>query len=292
MKKLEECKFFFSFAMINIFYIAYMTCCAVGIILNGIGLLLLFNYKYAGIDSTQRYILINLCCIDLSLSIILTINETLDVFKVSYGQMLTVCIKIFNIGYYCTTFWLTIDRYLHIKLNIRYVIYCSKKKILIVTIVVWIFSALTGSSIEIYHVKYNFVVYAVFDLIIILFSSYVYTYALVLFKKKKANIRSNQGDKGIFKGLAISISIIVAFAVLVAVPDTIYAIASIKSNFNFNEKEYLYAWIVFPISLWTDASIYILLSPKVRFVLKTKLKYLFGNERNTPERNESYYINS
>ena len=281
--------------MIDKYSITLFTCCAIGIILNGIGLFLLFNYKYARIDLTQRYILINLCCIDLSLSIFLIIDRMLILFKVSYSHnifVLSVCLVTANTGYYGATFSLIMDRYLHIRLNIKYVVYCSKKKILIATMILWVLFVLSGSLFEVYQVKHIFVIYAVFDSIILLFSTYVYTNALLLFKKQKANVRSNQYDKGIFKGLAISAAIILAFAVLVAIPDSLLAITSINGNLNFNEKVYRYTSIVFPISLWTDASIYIFLSPKVRFVLKKKLKCLFGNGRNKTKRNKLYYITS
>ena len=281
--------------MIDNYSIAYLTCCAIGTILNGIGLLLLITYKYAGIDLTQQYILINLCCIDLSLSIFLTIDQTLEVFDVSYTRyrlILNVCISMANTGYYCSTLWLILDRYLHIKLNIKYVIYFSKKKTLIATIILWIFLALSGSLFVVYHFNYVIVIYAVFDLIILLFSSYVYAYALILFKKQRANVRSNQHNRGIFKGLVITFIILAVFAVLVAIPDTIYAIESINSNFTYSDKVFWYTWIVYPVSLWTDALIYILFSPKVRIALRYKLKCLFGNGRNTTERSELYYIKS
>ena len=275
-------------------FIAFLTCCAIATFLNGLGLFLLFNCNNSEIDLTQRYILINLCFIDLNLSLVYAIDRILfvlnafDVLSSSYYKFtLGLCMEIVNTGYYFATFWLIIDRYLHIKLNIRYVIYWSKMKTIIATIFLWMLMTLIGSLFTVYLVKYELVIYVVFDSIIVTFSSYVYVYALILFKKQKANIRSNQQNNSIFKGLVLSVVIVTAFTVLVVIPDALNAVY----NFDYNENLPWYMWIVYPISLWTDALVYILLSPKVRLTLKNKLKCVF-NKSVTRERSELYHISS
>ena len=281
--------------MIERIYIASLTCCTIGIFLNGIGLFILFNLKNSEIDLTQRYILLNLCFIDFCFSIFFEIFLMFNVLNVPeklYHLILTVCIKTANNGYYFATFWLIIDRYLHIKLNIRYVIYWSKKRRIIAAIFLWMLMALTGSLFAVYDTYYLYVIYAAFDSIILLFSSYVYVYALILFKKQRVTVRSNQNAKGIFKGLGISAIILVAFAVLVAIPDTIIAVISVYRSTNYNEKIIWYKLMVYPLSFWTDSIIYIFLSPKVRLVLKNKLKCVPGNRRVTTETSELYFIKS
>ena len=280
--------------MIQRIYIASLTCCSIGIFLNGIGLFILFNLKNSEIDLTQRYILTNLCFIDFCYSIFFEIYIMLNVLNVSeklYQLILTMCIKTAMNGYYLATFWLIIDRYLHIKLNIRYVIYWSKKRTIIAAIFLWMLMALTGSLFAVYD-YYLYVIYAAFDSIILLFSSYVYIYALILFKKQRVTVCSNQNAKGIFKGLGISAIILVAFAVLVAIPDTIIAVASVYRNTNYNEKIIWYKLIVHPLSFWTDSIIYIFLSPKVRLVLKNKLKCVPGNRSVTTGTSELNFIKS
>ena len=275
-------------------FIAFLTCCAIATILNGLGLFLLFNCNNSEIDLTQRYILINLCFIDLNLSLVYAIDRILfvlnafDVLSSSYYKFtLGLCMEIANTGYYFATFWLIIDRYLHIKLNIRYVIYWSKMKTIIATIFLWMLMTLIGSLFTVYLVKYELVIYVVFDSIIVTFSSYVYVYALILFKKQKANIRSNQQGNSIFKGLVLSVAIVTAFTMFVVIPDALNAVY----NFDYNENLPWYMWIVYPISLWTDALVYILLSPKVRLALKNRLKCVF-NKSVTRERSELYHISS
>ena len=102
--------------------IIYMVLCIVGVILNGIGLYLLLSLKYGRME-TQRVIVINLSVFDCCLSAILTVELSLKFCKICPQkdiQVLNVCKYIINIAFYYTTFWLILDRYLHIKLNIKY----------------------------------------------------------------------------------------------------------------------------------------------------------------------------
>ena len=275
-------------------FIAFLTCSAIGIILNGIGLFLLFNCNNLEIDLTQRYILINLCFIDFSLSLSFATDRFLyfNYSKVHssnyYKFTLNLCVKILSTGFYFATFWLIVDRYLHIKLNIRYVIYWSKKKTVIGAIVLWIVMTWTGILYTVYEIYFDLAFYIIFDSIILIFSSFVYAYALILFKKQRANIRSNQRGNGMFKGLALSVAIITAFSVFVAIPDTLYAIC----KFDYSEKTPWYMWIFYPMSMWTDSLIYIFLSPKVRLAVKEKLKSVLVNRSAFTESNELYYIPS
>ena len=274
-------------------FVAFVTCSVIGAFLNGIGLFLLFNCNNSEIDLTQRYILINLCFIDFSLSLSFATDRILFVLNYSevlssdyYFFTLSLFVNTLSNGYYFATFWLIIDRYLHIKLNIRYVIYWSKKKTIIATIFLWMLTALTGSLFLVYQAYYVSLFFAVLDSIIVIFSSYVYAYALILFKKQRANIRSNQHGNGKFKGLVLSVAIVTGFTVLVAIPDIIYAF----NNFEYTESLNWCLWLAYPLSLWTDALVYILLSPKVRLALKDKLKRLLGNRSVFTEKNELYYI--
>ena len=275
-------------------FIAFLTFSAIGIILNGIGLFLLFNCNNLEIDLTQRYILINLCFIDFSLSLSFATDRFLyfnysKVHSSMYCKFtLNLWVKILSTGFYFATFWLIIDRYLHIKLNIRYIIYWSKKKTVIGAIVLWMVMTWTGILYTVYEIYFDLAFYVIFDSIILIFSSYVYAYALILFKMQRANIRSNQRGNGMFKGLALSVAIITAFSVFVAIPDALYAIY----QFDYSEKTPWYMWIFYPISMWTDSLVYIFLSPKVRLAVKEKLKRVIFNRSVFTESNELYYIPS
>ena len=305
MKKVTEKKlgdayeafiiYVFVFRMVDEFSITFLTFCAVGIILNGIGLFLLSSLRNVGIDLTQKYILINLCFIDFSLSICLTIQQALPFFDVdpsNYQHILDGCIEIISNGYYCATFWLIFDRFLHIKLNIKYVIYWSRKKTIIAVMILWSLAVLIGSLIVVYVGNYDVVIYAGFDLVIVAFSAYVYAYALLLLKLQRSSVLSNQRGRNIFKGLFLSAIIILTFLFLVAIPDTIMAIEAIHDNSNNSGKLIWYTWLVYPVSLWTDALIYIFISPRIRTAVKKGTKRLFSYRSTTTERSESYYIKS
>ena len=107
----------------------------------------LFNCKNLENDLTQRYILINLCFIDFSLSIFLGLYQATFSFKeydFHHYAILSLCISIVKTGNYFTTLWLIVDRYLHIKLNKRYVIYWSKMKTIIAVMFLWILMGVIG----------------------------------------------------------------------------------------------------------------------------------------------------
>ena len=266
--------------MVDKFSITYLTFCAVGIILNGIGLLLLSSFKNGGIDVTQKCILINLCFITFSSSICLTIQQTflhLEVNRKHFQFILELCLKTFATGYYCATFWLMFDRYLHLKLNIKYVIYWSRRKTIIAVMILWSFAALIGSLIAVYVVNYDIVVYAAFDIVIVVFSVYVYAYALLLLKLQRSNARSNQHGRSILKGMLLCAIILITFLLLFAIPDTITAIEIIYGNSDNSGKLTLYMWLYYPVSYWTDALIYIFVSPQVRLAVKKNIKRLLDN---------------
>ena len=251
---------------------------AIGTVLNGIGLIVLFKCKSSEIDLAQRYILVNLCFIDFCWSIFLAVfvaNMYLGFLSFSAHKVIYTLIQTFKTGQCFAIFWLIIDRYLHIKLNIRYVIYWSKKKTIIAIILLWMLIVLAGILFAVYTSFFNTVLFAAFDSIILLFSSYVYAYALIMLKKGRANVRSNQRNNGIFKGLFTSVIILIAFTALVVIPNIIVSVLVVNRDFIFVEILWWYLWISSPLSFWIDALTYIFLSPKVRLALKRKLNYVF-----------------
>ena len=278
--------------MVDEFSTIILTLCAVGIILNGIGLLLLNSLKNCEIDKIQKYIIIILCLINFSRSIIFTIEQVLYRLEVNISHTLTVCIEISCCGYYCATFWLILDRYLHIKLNIKYVIYWSRRKTIIATMILWSFATLNGSLIVLYALEYDFVLLAAFDLVIVVFSAYVYIYALLLLKLQRSNVRSNQSGRGILKGMLLPAIIVLTFLLLNVIPETIMAVKAIYGKSNYSGKIIWYTWLVYPVSCWTDALIYIFVSPRIKLVVTRNIKCLFSKMCANTERSESTYIKS
>ena len=279
--------------MIEKFSILFLTFTAVGIILNGIGLIVLYRFKNGGICLTQKYILINLCLINFILSIFLTIQQTLYPLEIDPQRsqlFIDLCTEILCSGFYFATFWLIFDRYLHIKLNIKYVIYWSKRKTLIAVMILWSLAALNGSLFAIYAFEEDVFLFAAFDLAIVAFSTYVYAYALFLLKLHRRNVHSNQHGKSIFKGLFLSAIILLTFLLLAVIPDTIMAVQAIYGISYDSGNLIWYTWLIYPISLWTDALIYIFVSPQIRLAVKKNMKRLLVSNSATTKRRESYYI--
>ncbi|XP_047140323.1 uncharacterized protein LOC124815585 [Hydra vulgaris] len=257
--------------------IVLITFCIIGIFLNGFALMVLITFK-TGYDLTQRYILLQLCFSDLGMSIIVVVEVLLFYFanylNAKYILNNIIVIKVIKrvvvTVFYYSTFWLVLDRFLHIKLNIKYVVYCSKKKILITVSVLWVIAIVFGSLTRIYIKNYNTNIIAFYDIVIIIFSTFVYAYALIIYQKQNAIVRSNQHNKGIFKGLLLTSIILTIFFAMVALPDILYAIHQYSPIITKNLHWYID--VTFPLSFWTDAIVYIFCSPRVRRLLKNKLK--------------------
>ena len=240
-------------------------------VLNGTGLFLMVKKSNTKMDFTQRCIITNLCISDLCVSISLVIY----LFQLSNAKLSNVVetlVDTFRFAFYFATLWLVFDRYLHMKLLIRYALYWSAKKTVFISLMLWSFSVLGGilwNKYWMYSGISVWVLYGVMDLAIILFSAFVYAYALALLIKQTKKLRSNRTNGSISKGLSISLFIILSHIVLVAVPNLLQII---PNNKNFSEGVKWYMRLCFPICLWTDALIYIYVSPQVRKSLRNKIK--------------------
>ncbi|XP_065681086.1 olfactory receptor 5D18 [Hydra vulgaris] len=263
-------------------FIVYGIFSFIGVILNIVGLIVLVKFTKK-LDLTQRYILIQLCFIDFCLSLeqaILCLLTIID--KITYKILgrFFIALSILKTALYYTTFWFTFDRFLHIKLNVKYIIYWSKKKTIIVMVILLSIAILIGSLVGsgVINFAYEYTIYACYDLVIVSFSVFFYTYTLVHFYKQKANLRSNQLNKGVFKGILLSVSIITIFVVLFAIPDALMALLN-SEKLILNDPTYMYVSISLTLSLWTDALVYIFASPEVRIILKRKLiRLIFKKE--------------
>ena len=283
----------FVYRMVEKFSISYLTFSTIGIVLNAIGLIALYRFKNGRMDLTQKYILINLCLINFILSIFLAIQQTLFPLEIDPQRrqlFLDLCTTILCSGFNFATFWLIFDRYLHIKLNIKYVIYWSKRKTIIAVMILWSLSALNGTIFTFYAFEYDIFFFAAFDLFTIAFSTFVYAYALFLLKLRRSNVRSNQQGRSIFKGLFLSAIILLTFLLLDVIPDTIMVIQAIYGISYNSDKLIWYTWLIYPVSLWTDALIYFFFSPQIRLALKKNIERLLVNMSASTKRRESYYL--
>ena len=199
----------------------FFVCGIIGAIVNEIAMHLLRQWTDLKIDLTQRCIIFNLCFFDFFQNIINIILGSMKLMRVNATrELLLVVQSIFSSGIYFTTFWLVLDRYLHIKLNMMYTLHWPKKKTTFTALSLWSLSILIGDASTSSRLL---IVFVVFDLIILLFSATVYLNAFIILLKQKKRIRTNQQHRGISKILLQPGIILIAFAVLVVVPDILLA---------------------------------------------------------------------
>ena len=234
---------------------------SVGVFLNGVGLYILLKVRDKNTDVTQRYIITNLCIFDFCSCITLTVNESLYVSHINYPKAAEIIANIFMTGYYAATLWLVFDRYLHVKLNLKYHLYWSKKKTIIFTLVLWIFSILTATLFWIFSEFALFVTLVVFDAIIILFSAFVYGSALIISRQKKKVLCCNRRRKPVFKGLLLTSVILFSYALLMAVPDVII-VCTFSNHENWSVTMFTYFNSSYVVAMWVDALVYIVVSPQ------------------------------
>ncbi|XP_047146288.1 adrenocorticotropic hormone receptor [Hydra vulgaris] len=252
--------------------IVFLFLCSIGFVLNGIGLYLLFTLKNLKVD-TQKIIVINLCIINFILNIVLIVQSSIDITIVfvevvpfNFNKVLQIFQSIVNLGYYYATFWLILDRYLHIKLNIKYQVIWTRRKTVVAIVILWIFSIISGCIVGLHYYHLNAVIFICLDGINLTLAIVVYTHIILLLKRQRAKVQSNHNNRSLTKGSLVSVAIITSYIILVVVPDIIISVDNFVHINSLGLSFFLS--IVYSLSLWTDAMIYILVSPNVRPILR------------------------
>ena len=251
---------------------------AVGVFLNGLGLFILMKVRNSRMDVTQWHIITNLCVFDFCSCVILTVTETLFILRIEYSSVAEIFANIFMTGFYGTTFWLVFDRYLHMKLNIKYVIFWSKNKTRLVTILLWSFSILSGCLLWFFSEFTFYAILVTLDTVIVLFSAFVYGRAIKLSRKVTKITHRTQLRKPAFKGMLLSATILSAYAILVAIPDIII-ISTFHKYESWSLSAYTYFNVSYVVAMWIDALVYIFLCPQNRSLLKKAFGKLQTNYR-------------
>ena len=249
----------------------------IGILVNGIGLYLLLKMRNSRMDFTQRCILTNICLFDLFSSIATTILGVEMCLNTRLKHDFTFVNRagmIFYAGSYYATLWLVLDRYLHLKLNIKYVLYFSQKKLLISMIILWTVSILSGCLSPPYDKKCKVAKVIIFlEVLMIIFSAFVYGKGILLSRK----MRKSHFKKHILKGLSLTVIILLAFIVCFTLPDILFANFCfdgyrIATTWSYKIAE-LYDEISHAVSMWIDALIYIFFCPEaLRLFRSTKFR--------------------
>ena len=266
-----------------------ITFSSLGVFICGTGLYILLNVRKTKMDKTQWYIITNLCILDFCSCCTLTLNSALFISDVKYSVIVAEAFAdIFMVGYYGATLWLVFDRYLHIKLNLKYFIYWSKKKTTIFTLILWSFSILSGVLLRLYHEKAIFFLLIAFDVVIIICSIFVYGKAIAISCKTKTIKRSYRNRRSVFKGLLLTSVILLAYVVLMAIPDIIiiYNYADME---NWSIAMYSYLNICYIVAMWIDSFVYIVICPQSLTFLKNK-QQSFRKKTFSVRENPIYYL--
>ena len=213
----------------------------------------------------------------------------------------------FYILYYMSMYYLTLDRLLAVRLNLRYSLCCTTRKAKYILVATWLFGITIGlSSVlisngqeSISYESYKISVYLSCGIGYIIIA--VVTY-IMLFKKYKnsltmqtRNTRTGSSDvpPTIFKvffqsKFYISILLVTSFLVFMVIPELVYLFYGLRVGFDFPEDSILIFIIdiLFAFSDLIDAYIFIFLKKNVRSLLFRKLHAALccrnANSTNTP----------
>ncbi|XP_065651775.1 melanocortin receptor 5-like [Hydra vulgaris] len=247
---------------------------SIGVFVCAIGLYILNKMKKTKFDKTQRYIITNLCIFDVCSCFVLTVNSSLYVSKEITNDISQSFANIFMLGYYGATLWLVFDRYLHIKLNIKYVVYWSRKKTSVFTLVLWTFCILAGAIFQKLCQRVIYIFMILFDVIIVVFSIFVYATALKIYQKsklikaKRKNV-FKKPQRNVFKGMLIASLILLSFSLLSVIPDIII-ISTFNSIYCWSLPKFSYLNISYIVAMWIDALIYVVVSPESLVFLRKR----------------------
>ncbi|XP_065651776.1 adrenocorticotropic hormone receptor-like [Hydra vulgaris] len=247
---------------------------SIGVFVCAIGIYILNKMKDKNFDKTQRYIITNLCIFDACSCFVLTVNSSIFVSNEITEDISQLFANIFMLGYYGATLWLVFDRYLHIKLNLKYVVYWSKKKTSVFTFVLWTFCILAGANLQIFCQRVIYILMILFDVIIVVFSIFVYATALKIYQKSKL-IKANQKNvfkkpqRNVFKGMLIASLILLSFLLLSVIPDIII-ISTFNSINSWSLPKFSYLNISYIVAMWIDALSYVVVYPESLVFLRNR----------------------
>ena len=191
------------FAIVIVF--AYIIC----IILHCIGIRLLIKAKVK--PNSQRLITVNLALAEILQSLMNLYLIVMGIAKLnaSLGKMGYTETFVFLVATYikrCTMLYMTIDRFLDVKLNIKYSIYFTNKKVISILIAIWII-VITGAMISCLVAGFSKSVdlvdtiqateiyrYLALDIIITLIAVLVYTYLYKLARKVAHSIQQQSAN--------------------------------------------------------------------------------------------------
>ena len=173
------------------FLILEYVLCPVVLLIQMLGLILLYRRKQLSRNKNQIYILIALCHTESAFAIL----STLYMFQVAPLRVTTLLEKYLSVLYYSFMILLTSDRFFVFYLSMKYPIYCTPRKLLkiIISVVVVPMVLILILAVAIQFELINYLnmsiitqyVYISVDTLYIMIVIVTYTYIFVQFRRRK-----------------------------------------------------------------------------------------------------------
>lgn len=284
-------------------YILELVIRTIAFCLHGFGFYLLYLTKHTNINKSQRIFLMNLSFCEMCLcgAAVAKITLLFRGYEKAAYQILIMQLTGFSLAYYLLMLFLTVDRFLEINLNIRYPLYCSRKRARYSMVFVWAaafthivaYLAVQPSIGELYKTcsLYFYPVAETCFCITAVFT-YSYIYKKISFHKRRNTIvpvripddgskRKVSHKKLVGRiGMFMPSLLILTFVVFFVIPDQTYFIYTLS---NKSMPKYLQITFAtsFSLGFVTDAIIYIFLSRHVKSVFWLKVFPVFSDQPTT-----------
>ena len=265
------------------------------IVMHGMGTWLLLCTYIRGQKSTQTLYLINLAVAELIKNMLDLILDSFVLVSHAYNQHIAAAywyIHVFGVSgifynYMFSMFYITGDRLLHIILNVRYPVYWSVGKTKTLLICTWVFGLIISTSLTLeFHFIYKpamykyrlhveiLVVYIPCALYVIYVLFAIVTYTVMFLKFARSRRNTNARESSLFKifinsRFFVSVLLITSFLLLAVFP---YLICSFMflTGIILSKQIILCTIVLYRLSDFIDAIIYIFLQPHVRKLLLQK----------------------
>ena len=271
------------------------------------GLVLITRAKDRNINGNQKYLIIALSLTELAFVTSSIIFESIFYVSGSRTEKVGLCFSLYNsvavgIIYYFVMFAITLDRFLELRLNIKYHLYWNKKRtkntlfcvsfivnlawIVILLIILSFEQSILISNIQ-YKLKQNFYTYflPVINTIFVIFATIVYSYIFLKLcnnRRKEEALRKQLGRSEATKNNILRPSkyrvpfwIILTFILFCIVPDILQLI--LYDYPPLHEYIHSASYVLYRIGYIADAIIYIFNLNYVKVKLREFKRNNFNN---------------